>query len=356
LELIMLEEKLKELRDADATPETLVELGELARLAGDDPRLVTFARAIEASHARWLGKHQHAVVAGAEILEAWPKLRAIPRVKDEKDALDLPRRVVWGMKYVAGSAMDLPEIPLATTDGVLATLGEMLEHFEYEPFALWTLQGRRAFIAGDDLRDIAKKIAPTITRYNHVYECADCPGCIYLQLVEWMGPEASDTDVEEVLAPVLGKKPFLPDPEGMGKLLDLLYGEAGSCENADRTAPVRLSRAYLHAGRKAEALREAKRAVAMAEGTEAERRARAHVARVAVAHAMKEKDAKELAAALVETASSLEDAYEQLDAFLVAYAVLHDPSLAKTAQALAERLDARVEKKRHVAATQAALG
>jgi hypothetical protein len=347
--------KLKKLRDADATPETLVELGELARLAADDARLVTFARAIEAGHARQLGKHQHAVVAGAEMIEMWPKLRAIPHLGDEKDELDLARRVVWGMKYVAGSAMDLPEIPLATTDGVLATLGEMLAHFDYEPFALWTLEGRRAFIAGDDLRKITKKIAPTITRYNHVYECADCPGCVYLQLVEWMGPDASDEDVEEVLAPVLGKKPFLPDPEGKSMILDLLYGEAGSCENADRTAPVRLARAYVHAGRLAEALREAKRAVALAEGTEAERRARANVARVAVAHAMKEKNAKKLATELVETAASLEDAYEQLDAFLVAHAVLRDSALAKKAVELAERLDARVEKKRHVAATRAAL-
>jgi hypothetical protein len=349
----MIEERLKELRSADATAGTLVELGDLAKQSSDDPRMTTYVRSVEVAHARTLGKHQHAVVAGAEILEMWPKLRAQPVHKDDESGI--PERIVWGMKYVAGSAMDLPEIPLATTDGVLATLEEMLAHFGYKKYALWTMQGRRAFIGGDDLREIVAKIAPTVTRYHHLYQCTDCPGCVYLQFAEWMGPSASDTDVEEAMAPILGKKPFLPDPKEWSSVLDMLFGAAGSCENADRTAPVRLARAYAKAGRLAEALREANRAVAMAEGTEAERRARAQVVRTVVAHAMKAADAKAHATELVETATALEDAYEQLDAFLVAHAVLKDASLETKSIALAERLDARIEKKRHVEATRRAL-
>jgi hypothetical protein len=351
----MIRERLKELRSAQPTATALVELGELAgrAQAAGEVKLAVLARALEASHARFLGKHQHAVVCGAEILERWPELRAQPVAEDDED--DLQRRLVWGMKYVAGSAMDLPEIPLATTDGVLEALGEMLDHFGYKRFALWTLEGRRASIAGDELREIVSKIAPTITRYNHVYECSDCPGCVYLQLVEWMGPDAEAADVEEALAPVLGKRPFLSDPESSSMVLDLLYGPSGTCENAERTAPVRLARAYARAGRLAEAHREAERASVLAENTEAERRVRALVARAVVANATKAPEAKSLATELVERVGALEDAYEKLDALLAAHAALGDDALADQSIALAERLDARIEKKRHVTATRRTL-
>jgi len=354
-------ERIIELRRADATDATLVELAELAaatRAAGD-VEAAALARAIEVAHARHIGRHQHAVVAGAELLELWPEVRRRPVPTgegDDKDELDLARRLAWGLKYVAGSAMDLPEIPLATSDGVLAVLGEVLAHYDYEPFAQWTLQARRAYIAGDDaaLAELVHRLAPTVTRYNHVYECADCPGCMLLQFAEWLGPDASDADVEEVLAPCLGRKPYLPDGP-MSRILDLLYGPAGTCENAERTVPVLLARAYLRTGRTAEALAQAERAGALAEGSDPPRVARALAARTAVIAALGQPAARELASELASRAEALEDAYEQLDALLVAHRVLRDAAIADRARGLARRLDARIERARHVAATEQAL-
>jgi hypothetical protein len=349
----LMRERLKELTSADESPAVLAELAALAQEASSagDVEAAALARSLEAHHARALGKHQHAVVSGAELLHLWPQLKKLP--VPDKDELDLRRRIVWGMKYVAGSAMDLPEIPLATTDGVLAVLAEMLQHYDYEPPALWTLEARRAFIAGDEatLRDRIARLTPTVTRYHHVYQCADCPGCVLLQFAEWMGPDASVEEVEEVLAPCLGRRRYLPDPESWQKILDLFYGPSGTCENAERSVPVRLSRAYLRGGNLAQSLQQAERALALAEGIEAERRARALVARTAVATALG-KEGERFAVELVERASALEDAYEQLDAFLVAHAALRQPALAERALKLAERLDARINKKRHVAATR----
>jgi hypothetical protein len=350
----LMRERLQELIHADASTAILVELGQIAAAAADDVEAAALARALEASQARFLGKHQHAVVTGAELLELWPRLKKLPL--PEKDDLDLRRRLVWGMKYVAGSAMDLPEIPLQTTDGVLAVLGEMLAHYQYEPIALWTLEARRAFIAGDEerLRERVNRLSSTVTRYHHVYQCADCPGCLLLQFVEWMGPDAAVGDVEEVLAPCLGRRPYQPDPEPWNKLLDLLYGPSGTCENAERSVPVKLARAYLRDGRKAQALQQAERAMSLAEGTEAERRARALLARTAVAQALGQ-PAGELARELLDRAVALEDAYEQLDAMLTAHATLRDDGLAQRALELAGRLDARIDKPRHVAATLTSL-
>jgi hypothetical protein len=202
------------------------------------------------------------------------------------------------------------------------------------------------------LREHIFQLTPTVTRYNHIYQCADCPGCVLLQFVEWMGPDAGDAEVEEVLAPCLGRRPYQPDPESSKRILDLLYGPAGTCENAERSVPVKLARTYLRHGKPLQALAQAQRGMALAEGTEAERKARALVAMTAVLHATRKPEARASAVELVERAGALEDAYEQLDAFVVAHAALKDAGLAKKALALAERLDARIDKKRHVAATR----
>lgn len=346
-------ERFGELSNADPSASSLVEIGELARQCCGHPRLEAAARGLEAQHARLLGQHKHALIVGDALLELWPSLRSQP--VPEKDEDDAQRRLVWGMKYVAGSAMDLPEIPLSATDRVLTVLDEILEHFEYQKPALWTLQARRAFIAGDPVGEWVEKLRPTITRYHHAFQCADCPGCVLLQLVEWSGPEAVDVDVEEVLAPVLGRRSLVPDPEQWRDVLDLLYGKNGICENAQRSTPVLLSRAYVRAGRIAEALQEAQRAMTLAEGVEADRRVRALVARAAVAVASRSPEAASLAREVVERASALESAGEQLDAFLVAHGALHDDALVERSLALAERLDSRIERKRHVAATRLAL-
>ena len=351
-------ERVVELRGEDPSPTVLVKAGALAveARAASDLEAEVLARSLEAYYARFLGKHQHAVVVGAELLERWPHLKRRP--VPEEDDLDVARRLIWGMKYVAGSAMDIPEIPLATTDELLAVLREMLDHYGYQHAALWILEARRAYIAGDDgiLKELVLRLAPTATRYNHARQCGDCPACVLLQFVEWLGAEATVAEVEEILAPCLGTQPFLPDPPEWKLIGDLLSGPLGSCENADRRVPVYLSRAYLRAGRLGQAQQKAERAMALAETAEAEPKVRALMARTAVAEVMRADDRRALAERLSADAALLEDAYEQLHALVIACQTLGDRRLIPTALALADRLDARVEKKRHVASTKRALG
>jgi hypothetical protein len=207
------------------------------------------------------------------------------------------------------------------------------------------------------MRALIAKIGPTATRYHHVRQCGDCPGCVFTQFASWLGPDAEAEDVEDVLAPIVGTRPFPPDPEPWGKLFDLLYDKSGACAHSVKTTPIYLSRAYTRAGRLAEALREAKRGVSLTEGEDAGLPERALVARTAVATAMGDHaDAKRFATELVERTRHLEDIYERLDAIVVAHAALADAALAADALAMAERLDARIENKRHVAATKASLG
>ena len=352
-------EQLVDLWFADATPDALAELAQhgAAALAEGDLERAAMAKSAEARHARLLEKQQHAVVVGAELLDMWPALRGRP-VPEKKDPHDLRSRLVWGMKYVAGSAMDLPEIPLATTDQLLAAVGDMLAHYGFQQPALWQLQARRAFIAGDGdvMRDLVAKIGPTATRYHHRQHCGDCPGCVLTQFASWLGPNADAADVEDVLAPIVGTRPFPPEPGALGAIYDLLYG-SGACDHAQKSTPIYLSRAYTRAGRLGEALREAERAMQVTQGEDANLPTRALVARTAVALAMGEHaKARAYATDIVERTRHLEDVYERLDAILVAHAALGDAALAADALAMAERLDARIEKKRHVAATRAALG
>jgi hypothetical protein len=72
--------RLKDVLFGESTEAALVELGQLgaeARAAGD-VEATAVARSVEVRHARFLGKHQHAVVIGAELLELWPDLRKRP--------------------------------------------------------------------------------------------------------------------------------------------------------------------------------------------------------------------------------------------------------------------------------------
>jgi hypothetical protein len=353
----MLTERVKDLWDGEsATAARLAKCAEVAAeaTAAGEIEHAAVARSAEAMTARFLGKQQHAVVVGAELLELWPVLRQRP-LPDDKDPIDLRRHLVWGLKYVAGSAMDIPEIPLATTDAVIETIGEVLEHYRYQRPAQWQLQGRRAHIAGDldTVRELVGKIAPTATRYHYQYHCGDCPGCVFLQFGWWLGPDADAAELEEVLAPVLGKRPFPPDPEPWSRVLDLLYGEVTACAHAVKTAPSTLSRAYTRAGRLPEALRQAKRAVSLTKGEDAGLAEKALIAHTAVVTAMGKRDeARALATEVVARTKAVEDAYDRLDAILVAHRALGDDALATEAIALAERLDARIDKKRHVAETR----
>ena len=155
----------------DATRDLMVQAAETceaARAAGDLD-LALGAKAVELRIARMLSLQQHCVVAAAEVLELWPAFaRAAERGGDKTE-----RRVIWGMKYAAGAAMDLPEIPLATIDQLVGVLGEMLTFWGKKPWAVWLLEARRAYIAGDrtGLAGYLEKVPPTINQFNTDPEC-----------------------------------------------------------------------------------------------------------------------------------------------------------------------------------------
>jgi hypothetical protein len=362
--------ELKELRYADGTRERLVAAAELAARAeaAGDVEAAAQAKAIETRIARELGQHQHAVVACAELIDRWPALAALGELSD-----DTTRMVIWGLKYGAGSAMDLPEIPLATVEEVIAHLERVLGHAGRKPWAAWELDARRAFIAGDGerLRERVAAIGPTIGRTSHAWQDSDCPGCTLLAFADYLGAEARPEEVEAVLAPVLlpsGAR-FPADSPETTQIFDLLYGDDPICENARATTPVKLARAYARHGRVAEARREAERALGLARGREPERVLRALVAALEVATARRAPDdIAPLAESALPIAAGLEDAYERLDADLVLHAAIgllptetHAalraaiPRLADDARALARRIDARLPRPRHVTATERAL-
>ena len=361
-----MEAELRELRYADGTRERLVAAAELAARAdaAGDVDAAAQAKAIETRIARELGQHQHAVVACAELIERWPQLAERGELSD-----DAKRMVIWGLKYGAGSAMDLPEIPLSTVEEVIAHLERVLGHVGREPWAAWELDARRAFIAGDDERVRARvaAIGPTIGRTSHAWQDTDCPGCTLLAFADYLGAEARPEEVEAVLAPDSSSARFPADAPEMVTVLDLLYGDDPICDNARATTPVKLARAYARHGRVAEARREAERALARARGREPERMLRAQVAALEVAAARRALDEiAPLAEAALPIATGLEDAYERLDAALALHAAIgllgsqatlraELPRLAADARAIARRLDGRLARPRHVAATERAL-
>jgi hypothetical protein len=361
-----MEDELRQLRYADGTRERMVAAAELAARADavGDAEAGAQAKAIETRIARELGQHQHALVACAELIERWPAVAARGELSDEAK-----RMIIWGLKYGAGSAMDLPEIPLATVEEVIAHLERVLAHVGRKPWAAWELDARCAFIAGDDdrLRQRVAAIGPTIGRTSHAWQDSDCPGCTLLAFADYLGP-ARPEEVEAVLAPVLEPSARFPadDPELLS-VLNLLYGDDPVCENAKASTPVKLARAYARSGRLAEARREADLALSRARGREPERLLRAQVAALMVATARRAvDDIGPLADAALPIAAALEDAYERLDANLALYAAIaitDDPALrsvlpriADDARAIARRLDARLSRPRHVEATERALG
>jgi hypothetical protein len=263
-------------REEGESKERIVAAAELARRALDLGELGLFVRAKsgEARDARFLGMHQHCVVTCAELMEVLPRVLALPAVDDKVE-----KRLVWGLKYGAGSAMDLPEIPLSTVRDLLGALGRTLERFGRSPIARWELTARLAFIEGDaqTLKDLVAKIAPLVSLRSHLYDHADCPGCTLLQIAKWLGPDAPASEVEAVLEPVFSKRPF-PRDASMQQFFALFYGSDPMCDNAKRQAPALLARAHARSGSLAEARREVGEALGRTEGTAAERRVRALVA------------------------------------------------------------------------------
>ena len=214
----------------DATRDLMVQAAETceaARAAGDLD-LALGAKAVELRIARMLSLQQHCVVAAAEVLELWPAFaRAAERGGDKTE-----RRVIWGMKYAAGAAMDLPEIPLATIDQLVGVLGEMLTFWGKKPWAVWLLEARRAYIAGDrtGLAGYLEKVPPTINRYTHFYEHTDKPPHHPPEEVRaFDGDEhqrAFDRNLQ-VLEPHLRR--LLPVTVGDGKRSEVVQADEGVC-------------------------------------------------------------------------------------------------------------------------------
>jgi hypothetical protein len=359
-------EWLKKHEYDDASRELMVEaarIAEEARASGDFA-LAIGAKGVEMRVARMLSQQQHCVVAGAEVLEAWP---AFAKAGAKDDEL-VERRVVWGMKYAAGSAMDLPEIPLATVDSLIAALGEMLAFWGRKPYALWLLEARRAYIAGEreKLAPYMEKVPPTINRATHFYEHTDCPGCAVQQLAEFLGPDAKPDEVEAILAPVLEPgRSFPNEPEEKRMILDLLFGDDPACDHAKVRAPAHFARVLAKAGQWQRAVPMARRAETAAEGCNEEQKLRAWLGSLEIARASKNAgDVERLWAQMRPVLDKLEDPYEVLDGILAGHAalrVLTPPpaelaTLAERARAIAKRLDTRLASPHHAADTEKRLG
>lgn len=352
------------LESADAARALLVAAADLAAraTAAPDHGVAVRAKARETQVARMIGAHQHAVVACAELVEAFPP--ALDRGEADPAWDKTKQRLVWGLKFGAGSAMDLPEIPLATVRELLGALSTVLARLGVEPIAVWELEARLAFIEGDadTLADRVARITPKLGIQSHVYAHADCPGCTLLQIATWLGPDAPAEAVEEALAPVLQKRPF-PNDASMQRLFSLLYGDDPICDHARRATPIRLARAYARGGRLAEAHARAREALALSDGSEHEAKLRAQVAALEVALGTKDVTEAEARAAEVAPAiEKLEDPYDALDALVVLHRALaflgrstELDAVRRRALELAERIDARLAKKRHVAATKRSL-
>lgn len=355
------EDELHELHEAPVSKARIVACADLAQraMAVDDRAMAVSAKQYETQTACQLGMHQHAVVCCAEQLEIWDK------IKDRGDELpaEVQSRLVWTLKQGAGSAMDLPEIPLSTVRELIGALHDVLSHFGSKRFAAWELEARLAYIEGDKatIEDRVAKLAPTISVRSHLWDHADCPGCTIMQFVTFLGMDAPIEEIEAALAPLFDPAPF-PLDEDIGHIVKLLYGEDKMCENAERWYPSRMARAYTRAGQLAKAEHLAQKALAANASCEAERRLRAQVAAMEVALAADQLDEARgrYERALATFAEEHEDPYALLDAHKACHRAARRLGLPverhrTEAIALAKRVDARLPTPRHERETLAAL-
>jgi hypothetical protein len=355
-----------ELHEVERKPESrdvVVACADIARraLATDDLALAVDAKQHETQVARGIGMHQHAVVVCAEMLELWPRLAALPELPSA-----LKNNLVWTLKHGAGSAMDLPEIPLATVRDLIAQLEAILGHFDGKRIAVWSLEARLAHIEEDlpTLHDRLDRIMPTLGVSNHAWHYADCPGCMIASAIEYLGRSATPEAAEAVIAPLATDEPFAADAAN-GKTLRLLFGSGAdkTCKNAKRSLPIKLARVYTWAGDLAKARRHVEVALRENATEDHEQRLRASVAALELGVAMKAHALLDKHLALAtQLMADLEDPYDQLEAARVAHraAAILDRAdererLREQALALAKRVDARLAIPRHVRLTLDAL-
>ncbi len=216
------------------------------------------------------------------------------------------------------------------------------------------------------MRRWVERIAPTINRYNWVYNFTSCPGCEVAQIAGWMGRDTSPEELTAVLEPVLTGEARWKDPPSHVAWLEQAVG-SGVCEGSRSIAPRLLARCLAAAGRHAEAGVQARKALDRSKDRNAEEHGRLLTMRLDVAAASKkgvtvERCVKELEP-LVDR---VEDAYELHDALVAACKAIASTtaamklaskyaSMREQALGLARRLDARLKAPRHVAATEATL-
>jgi len=358
-----------EIDEKELSRERMLAFGALSNetLAEDDLPLALLAKSREIRDARGLGRAEHAVVAGAELLGLLPRLHTDGSLDKSDDKDELGKHIVWALKYAAGAALDIPEIPFAAVDELLRVLGDLLVEFGCEPYALWQLEARRYFIEGEDekLKERVELLLPHVNRSNHFFNHLDCPGCSLVAFARYLGSEASPEAVLEVLRPlVLGGGLYTNEPEHFRSLMNLIFGERETCKVALFAAHAQYARALARNGRAAEGRRHAAQALRDQRASGLAHTVLPSLAELTVARRMDEhEETSRSLVALLERIPSVEDAYERLEALIETYQAAKElgrpadelATLEQQAIACAKRLDARLRRPRHLRETQSAL-
>lgn len=317
-----------------------------------DPVRALRAKAREVDVARRLQRQQHAVVAGTELLSHLERCAGL--------ALPPSHEIANGFAGAAMAAMDLPEIPLAAVDELVAATERVIEAMDRTPYAASTLRARRFAISGDwdRVRAEVERVAPNVSRSNHLLHLWECPGCVLAELVLYLdapGPEV----VEQLLAPILEghPSPWREDPR-LRALVEQVYQGEATCRPSRSQAHVLAALAWLRAGEVARA--RSRWAAAARFGERQGVRARL----VALELALADGDPEPIRAALDPILAALPEHEDAEEALLWATAAARalrrlgdagaDRVIAQ-ARELAARLDARLDLPRHGAALEGAI-
>ncbi len=280
--------------------------------------------------------------------------------------------------------MDVPEVPLAAVEAVVGCIERVLAHLAAEPYVAWWRRARLALLRGDEAEVAAwiERLLPTLNRSSGVHQHTGCASCRVLDVAGSLPRSATPEALGAVLDPLLKNEPRWSDPPDEVEWLDETVG-SGICKPSRAHAHRLLARRLADAGRAREAATHADEALALSDDDSADERARLLTMQLDVARA--QKDGATVARhldALVPLLDRLQDAYEVHDALVAScLALAATPAAARAvtrgrkpapdpgaparaavgrelrARALevARRLDARLERPRHVRDTEARL-
>lgn len=166
-----------------------------------DPLTVALARVMEVRHIRSLGNQQGGLVAGAELVAAVQALTAAPPPEREFDVFLL----LVGLESVLCSTLDVPEVPLTATAGVIDGVAQLLTHVGCHDYRAQLMRCRLYDVAGDTERipAIVETLTPHINFRNFYREHLGCPACARTLLGALLGPKVSPEFLAEWLRPVL---------------------------------------------------------------------------------------------------------------------------------------------------------